>query len=525
MQAMERLQEHLFLSTLSLRRATVYTCPIISTIIHFYPRSPCGERPGRMTENGTKKLTFLSTLSLRRATCYSFRHSASCWYFYPRSPCGERQRLWIMLYSCPGNFYPRSPCGERLAGVNSMLTLIQFLSTLSLRRATTCVLIIRKQCRHFYPRSPCGERPPSTLRHCTTYLFLSTLSLRRATGHGHTGHGGVPFLSTLSLRRATRASSALSLCSVNFYPRSPCGERPDSGIGAWRYRYFYPRSPCGERPCCPASSSTRQVFLSTLSLRRATDGQHRRLSDRQHFYPRSPCGERPHILRWDADHLQPFLSTLSLRRATVAYHAMCRLSRFLSTLSLRRATEPDPATDRIVSHFYPRSPCGERRAVFNDLRESAGISIHALLAESDQRPSGCRSGGSYFYPRSPCGERPCHAARCCQRKPFLSTLSLRRATSCCSLLFFLWGNFYPRSPCGERRHMYEGYRHTERFLSTLSLRRATPGIQRLVALLRQFLSTLSLRRATSFCRQPPPTRWISIHALLAESDSWAVTAA
>ena len=34
---------------------------------------------------------FLSTLSLRRAT-----------------------RLWIMLYSCPGNFYPRSPCGERL---------------------------------------------------------------------------------------------------------------------------------------------------------------------------------------------------------------------------------------------------------------------------------------------------------------------------------------------------------------------------------------------------------------------------
>ena len=480
MQAMERLQEHLFLSTLSLRRATVYTCPIISTIIHFYPRSPCGERPGRMTENGTKKLTFLSTLSLRRATCYSFRHSALCWYFYPRSPCGERQRLWIMLYSCPGNFYPRSPCGERLAGVNSMLTLIQFLSTLSLRRATTCVLIIRKQCRHFYPRSPCGERPPSTLRHCTTYLFLSTLSLRRATGHGHTGHGGVPFLSTLSLRRATRASSALSLCSVNFYPRSPCGERPDSGIGAWRYRYFYPRS---------------------------------------------PCGERPHILRWDADHLQPFLSTLSLRRATVAYHAMCRLSRFLSTLSLRRATEPDPATDRIVSHFYPRSPCGERRAVFNDLRESAGISIHALLAESDQRPSGCRSGGSYFYPRSPCGERPCHAARCCQRKPFLSTLSLRRATSCCSLLFFLWGNFYPRSPCGERRHMYEGYRHTERFLSTLSLRRATPGIQRLVALLRQFLSTLSLRRATSFCRQPPPTRWISIHALLAESDSWAVTAA
>ena len=219
-----------------------------------------------------------------------------------------------------------------------MLTLIQFLSTLSLRRATTCVLIIRKQCRHFYPRSPCGERPPSTLRHCTTYLFLSTLSLRRATGHGHTGHGGVPFLSTLSLRRATRASSALSLCSVNFYPRSPCGERPDSGIGAWRYRYFYPRSPCGERPCCPASSSTRQVFLSTLSLRRAT----------------------PHL-------------TLGCRSpTTISIHAL-----------LAESDGGIPCDVPVVQ-----------------------ISIHALLAESDGTGSGNRS----------------------HRQPFLSTLSLRRAT-------------------------------------------------------------------------------------------------
>ena len=101
--------------------------------------------------------------------------------------------------------------------------------------------------------------------------------------------------------------------------------------------------------------------------------------------------------------------------------------------------------------------------------------------------------------------------------PFLSTLSLRRATI----------------PCG--------YFVTPIvFLSTLSLRRATgtmgvpqpreaisihallaesdPGIQRLVALLRQFLSTLSLRRATitegSICFDSS----ISIHALLAESD-------
>ena len=35
---------------------------------------------------------FLSTLSLRRATCYSLRYSAQNRHFYPRSPCGERPR-------------------------------------------------------------------------------------------------------------------------------------------------------------------------------------------------------------------------------------------------------------------------------------------------------------------------------------------------------------------------------------------------------------------------------------------------
>ena len=33
---------------------------------------------------------------------------------------------------------------------------------------------------------------------------------------------------------------------------------------------------------------------------------------------------------------------------------------FLSTLSLRRATEVAGSNQTIISHFYPRSPCGER---------------------------------------------------------------------------------------------------------------------------------------------------------------------
>ena len=55
------------------------------------------------------------------------------------------------------------------------------------------------------------------------------------------------------------------------------------------------------------------------------------------------------------------------------------------------------------------------------------------------------------------------------------------------------------------------------FLSTLSLRRATQAKQQYLAP-RKFLSTLSLRRATKWllwCRQ---ALYISIHALLAESD-------
>ena len=35
-------------------------------------------------------------------------------------------------------------------------------------------------------------------------------------------------------------------------------------------------------------------------------------------------------------------------------------------------------------HFYPRSPCGERRVTVLGIQHKVGISIHALLAESDQ---------------------------------------------------------------------------------------------------------------------------------------------
>ena len=61
----------------------------------------------------------------------------------------------------------------------------------------------------------------------------------------------------------------------------------------------------------------------------------------------------------------------------------------------------------VYAHFYPRSPCGERPDTLTDDVSTGGISIHALLAESDVETfRQVVSSKLHFYPRSPCGERP-----------------------------------------------------------------------------------------------------------------------
>ena len=213
---------------------------------YFYPRSPCGERPLTTCKYACKP-EFLSTLSLRRATSPHrpapasvrisihallaesdntlFPNVKEVEYFYPRSPCGERPPKHEV---CRGgiNFYPRSPCGER-----------------PVRVVRTC------WSPYFYPRSPCGER------HGQDVLLPAALE----------------FLSTLSLRRATIGGSTNQTHKINFYPRSPCGERlfGNEAMGAGNNN-FYPRSPCGERLCECWMARSRLLFLSTLSLRRAT---------------------------------------------------------------------------------------------------------------------------------------------------------------------------------------------------------------------------------------------------------------
>ena len=148
----------------------------------------------------------------------------------------------------------------------------------------------------------------------------------------------------------------------NFYPRSPCGERLFSDLViASDIIHFYPRSPCGERlqrqieferysdisiHALLAESDTPKlsrvvptpIFLSTLSLRRATRQNIRSTQACAHFYPRSPCGERPGsakgIRSRTAISIHALLAESDWNNRQVTVHTW----KFLSTLSLRRAT-------------------------------------------------------------------------------------------------------------------------------------------------------------------------------------------
>ena len=127
-------------------------------------------------------------------------------YFYPRSPCGERQvmrSIWIWSAEFLSTLSLRR--ATFFANVKNVWDHV-FLSTLSLRRATTMRPWMQAAMTYFYPRSPCGERPSArSLVASLSRQFLSTLSLRRATGIVPIRYGfGATFLSTLSLRRATR---------------------------------------------------------------------------------------------------------------------------------------------------------------------------------------------------------------------------------------------------------------------------------------------------------------------------------
>ena len=127
------------------------------------------------------------------------------------------------------------------------------------------------------------------------------------------------------------------------------------------------------------------------------------------FYPRSPCGERP--LQYEY------------------YNSMRK-------------------------YFYPRSPCGERRLLHGSESKGIKISIHALLAESDDFFGFMAKLLSIISIHALLAESDRQVIQTCRAiLVFLSTLSLRRATSIVDIINNIINDFYPRSPCGERRQL------------------------------------------------------------------------
>ena len=190
-----------------------------------------------------------------------------------------------------------------------------FLSTLSLRRATRWHMGAYRlpmiSIHALLAESDCRTRFITS----TNCAFLSTLSLRRATTDTSLASSLLRFLSTLSLRRATGEGPITSEDLKYFYPRSPCGERRNARPDIRQLGVISIHALLAESDSLTLIIGfLGRVFLSTLSLRRATWVLMGGSNCDGNFYPRSPCGER--------------------RSAAFSY--------------------------RESSNFYPRSPCGER---------------------------------------------------------------------------------------------------------------------------------------------------------------------
>ena len=260
--------------------------------------------------------------------------------------------------------------------------LLSFLSTLSLRRATA----------GSYKILP---RP----------VFLSTLSLRRATRGKAPRKARYLFLSTLSLRRATALSPSSAL-KRTISIHALLAESDITPAGKVRPWAISIHALLAESDGSVPSASGGAASISIHALLAESDfGLQNRKKRHNNFYPRSPCGER--------------LGAGCTKQTARS---------FLSTLSLRRATAPFPSMVVIFGDFYPRSPCGERPPCPRCSRGTLPISIHALLAESDEKPRQTRTDTRNLYPRSPCGERLLGGLWVLSTQIFLSTLSLRRAT-------------------------------------------------------------------------------------------------
>ena len=365
-----------------LAESDICSCSCVGRNRNFYPRSPCGERQFVLCVC-LLVARFLSTLSLRRATLVSL------------TPIRIKKFLSTLSLR-------RATCHHI-----SKNAAIGFLSTLSLRRATwyhplsamqilISIHALLAESDRFFCRALQNKFPisihallaesdlPLQGGKLLCLIFLSTLSLRRATNP----HPEPYYHRPISIHALLAESDGRNSQNINREHISIHALLAESDIKIGKIldytANFYPRSPCGERPLTPARISSR-LLISIHALLAESDLETFIILAKQldNFYPRSPCGERP-IAAYPVFPMRVFLSTLSLRRATCGWCGVTILNVFLSTLSLRRATTAAPMAALTRCTFL--STLSLRRAT---VRYRCGcclrlISIHALLAESDK---------------------------------------------------------------------------------------------------------------------------------------------
>ena len=191
------------------------------------------------------------------------------------------------------SFNPRTPCGVRLNTQYSLLSIVKFQSTHSLRSATTDYLIYKQivtvsihallaECDN------AGTGPEPDWK-----KFQSTHSLRSATLNVKCDGDG-NYVSIHALLAECDLEGESEPCHIfGFNPRTPCGVRHNAGglhMSIFRVsihallaecdindllqckgkRSFNPRTPCGVRQARSHEEWRGYVFQSTHSLRSAT---------------------------------------------------------------------------------------------------------------------------------------------------------------------------------------------------------------------------------------------------------------
>ena len=126
---------------------------------------------------------------------------------------------------------------------------IVFLSTLSLRRATISCAWSASKLGDFYPRSPCGERhfEPSTTRRLTNisiHALLAESDVHYDNYNLHCVEISIHALLAESDSKLAKTSWTENISIHALLAESDASNQPEQQ----EQHDFYPRSPCGERP-------------------------------------------------------------------------------------------------------------------------------------------------------------------------------------------------------------------------------------------------------------------------------------